>query len=456
MTNKKHLRTLLILSLILISVACSQISGSTVHETSSESLSEKSLDSNKDSTKTPPSKNPTSTFALTSTPTQTPTSVLTPTFFPTVEAGILKTELWLGGQGGGGELPDICESAIPSDLSELPVVKKTSYFMAKAYELYICLIGFNPDANFTIKLTSPDDNWNGSQEYIIKDDQGNKYIYQKSKNEENTSRNGWVRKLEGIDVASISLWWPIGLPNGQWKISVVSKSKRYEGKIEVFRDTTGIIIFQDEDAFFDPFNRDHCPELKVNQFATIQGVGFNANAKIPIGIYYFQHSNAVLIDSFSAKTGSDGSFSGSLLIKEPYPPGKYFVISGEQINSSGALVISNPIGCFKIGSHQVTNTDKVELDVWQACSDAYLSRLHVGDQAKVGEEPPLPNRVRDQAGTGESKVIGQIEPGEEIEIIDGPACADGWVWWKIRSLETDLVGWTSEGDQDTYWLVPMP
>ena len=93
---------------------------------------------------------------------------------------------------------------------------------------------------------------------------------------------------------------------------------------------------------------------------------------------------------------------------------------------------------------------------WSACVDAaYLSRLHVGDKAEVSTNPPIPNNVRSQPSVSAS-LLGQIQPGEEITILEGPACPGEWVWWKVRSLETNLEGWTAEGDENTYWLIPLP
>lgn len=89
---------------------------------------------------------------------------------------------------------------------------------------------------------------------------------------------------------------------------------------------------------------------------------------------------------------------------------------------------------------------------YAACPGARLSRLKVGMTAKVS--PGLPNRVRSAAGTSNA-VIGQFPEDEVITILDGPGCADGWVWWKARSVKTGLTGWTAEGDQNEYWLVPV-
>jgi len=54
-----------------------------------------------------------------------------------------------------------------------------------------------------------------------------------------------------------------------------------------------------------------------------------------------------------------------------------------------------------------------------------------------------------------AQVLGKIEPGEEVEILNGPSCSNGWVWWKVSSLEKNLIGWTSEGDGTDYWLIKI-
>jgi serine/threonine protein kinase len=93
--------------------------------------------------------------------------------------------------------------------------------------------------------------------------------------------------------------------------------------------------------------------------------------------------------------------------------------------------------------------------LWQACPDIYLSRLHVGDSAYVSYDPPLANIVRNNPRKSASEV-GRINPGEEVDILDGPQCANNMVWWLVRSKKTGLTGWTSEGDMENYWLVPLP
>jgi hypothetical protein len=103
----------------------------------------------------------------------------------------------------------------------------------------------------------------------------------------------------------------------------------------------------------------------------------------------------------------------------------------------------------------LTRTATVTDDSWRACQNTYSSRLHIGDRAYVSFDPPLPNNVRENPKMS-ADVIGQIDIGEEILILEGPSCSNNWVWWLVRSRKTGLVGWTSEGDIEDYWLIPLP
>lgn len=89
------------------------------------------------------------------------------------------------------------------------------------------------------------------------------------------------------------------------------------------------------------------------------------------------------------------------------------------------------------------------------CPGALPSRLQVGEPGIVSLDPPVANRVR-QEPDRDAAILGQMMPGEKFTVLEGPTCADGWAWWKVRSRAQDLEGWTSEGDATTYWLQPVP
>ena len=91
-----------------------------------------------------------------------------------------------------------------------------------------------------------------------------------------------------------------------------------------------------------------------------------------------------------------------------------------------------------------------------ACDGVAPTHLYLGGYGSVGYDPPLANNVR--SGPGKNyDVIGKIEPGGLMEILEGPECANGWVWWKVKVKNGGLIGWTAEGNGgDTYWVLPCP
>lgn len=92
---------------------------------------------------------------------------------------------------------------------------------------------------------------------------------------------------------------------------------------------------------------------------------------------------------------------------------------------------------------------------WDVCLDARPSHLRVGDLASVSLDPGLPNRVR-ASPLLDGAVVGLIDPGTTVSIIDGPGCSSAMVWWKVEAAEGALIGWTSEGNREHYWLIPKP
>lgn len=95
-------------------------------------------------------------------------------------------------------------------------------------------------------------------------------------------------------------------------------------------------------------------------------------------------------------------------------------------------------------------------ETWDACPGYEVrSRMQVGMQAQIALDPPLPNRVR-ETPSALAKIAGFIDPGGKLEILEGPVCEEGWIWWRVKELDSDLTGWTAEGDTSGYWLVPLP
>ena len=79
------------------------------------------------------------------------------------------------------------------------------------------------------------------------------------------------------------------------------------------------------------------------------------------------------------------------------------------------------------------------------------TQLTVNIQARVTDG--LPNALRSEPGTGENSVVlGTIDGGTVLTLIEGPVCADGIYWWKVN--DGTRVGWTAEGENGDAWILP--
>lgn len=90
----------------------------------------------------------------------------------------------------------------------------------------------------------------------------------------------------------------------------------------------------------------------------------------------------------------------------------------------------------------------------QPCEDGPLSRLAVGMRAIAPVQPGLPIRLHKETGK-DSEITGYIQPGQRVEILEGPQCMDSWVWWLVKNQVNHASGWAAEGDASEYWLIPV-
>jgi hypothetical protein len=85
------------------------------------------------------------------------------------------------------------------------------------------------------------------------------------------------------------------------------------------------------------------------------------------------------------------------------------------------------------------------------CAGFLPSRLIPGGVGSVTTTPNLPNRIRTQP-TYNSASIGLIPAGGWFNILSGPYCGENTAWWQVAY--GDVIGWTAEGQGNTYWLEP--
>lgn len=79
-------------------------------------------------------------------------------------------------------------------------------------------------------------------------------------------------------------------------------------------------------------------------------------------------------------------------------------------------------------------------------------RLAVGAAGRSIDDG-VPSNVRSEPSRSASVVV-QIPAGERFTVLEGPVCNEGLVWWRV--MYGNFSGWTAEGEDDTYWVEPLP
>jgi hypothetical protein len=85
------------------------------------------------------------------------------------------------------------------------------------------------------------------------------------------------------------------------------------------------------------------------------------------------------------------------------------------------------------------------------CPGALASQLTIGDWAMVRADlaQPVPLFAGPKNST---QLVGEMQPGENVQILEGPQCVGVSTRWRVRSLGR-LEGWARENDAMETWLV---
>lgn len=88
-----------------------------------------------------------------------------------------------------------------------------------------------------------------------------------------------------------------------------------------------------------------------------------------------------------------------------------------------------------------------------SCPGAPSSRVAIGMKARVTFTNGIPLRIRTKPSINKSTWIKSVPEGTQMNILHGPECVDGYIWWKVKA-EDGTVGWVAEGEPGNYFIEP--
>ena len=88
------------------------------------------------------------------------------------------------------------------------------------------------------------------------------------------------------------------------------------------------------------------------------------------------------------------------------------------------------------------------------CPNAPSTRMAIGMKGRVTYRNNVALMLRSEARIDKSTFIKDLREGTRFEVINGPVCADGYIWWNIKTRE-GAVGWSAEGNKKVYYMEPF-
>jgi hypothetical protein len=480
----RYERLVIVSAIILLILACNIPSGQLsvppttqappVITTTKSSLTE-TVPSSKTPTPTPPDIGPIVNFGGggTEKPTYSPTFTPTPTPTPTPTLPNFDPLINFGGGGGGGLAAGLsyCGMYEQSYTVVAPAIYGTAMtIMDKASERsgIICLRGVRPDVPFTIHIVSPDGNINLSGQFTITDD---KIIWGNGPSYEITYWGS--REKDGLIYGELYIWWPVGLPFGQWNIYAEGNGLQASGPFDnmmqviayVNRTREIGIVESEAQSKIIPIYKGGLHRVKVNPNGglDINGAGFASNEATYILLYKMNGWSGMEIQwSLAYSTSVKADSNGRLFVNLPGPFAtgqEYLVVSITDINrlldDYGRFNFTDDsIGhdIFDIQSSSVI--DNSSASGISSCPGAPSQRIVVNQRGYVCTKQDAV-KLRNTPKRSGSEIM-QLAPGASFTVIGGPSCADSWSWWNVR-LDNGTSGWISEGGDeiDPYFICPL-
>lgn len=142
------------------------------------------------------------------------------------------------------------------------------------------------------------------------------------------------------------------------------------------------------------------------------------------------------IDPNAAISGNSGSPSG---MRESF----------SSTTTAGSLSITEVPSATEILKSTPTPSQ------YKPFSGCAVSQLHNGDSAYVNFATGRVSMRTEPVGKiADATVVRKLEAGEIVHIIDGPKCDLGWIFWEVRTVNSEY-GWIPEGDGTEFYFIPI-
>jgi hypothetical protein len=365
-----------------------------------------------------------------------------------------------GGGGGGGRNPlGYCHNYELSNPLPNPAIFGTSATISSDFTERmgeLCFKGIKPNLPFSVRIVSPDGLITLSGNFYA---DANKLYLAGSPN-----AIGEITSLEKrAPLGSVGIYWPVGLPFGQWQIYAQGEGLQAQGFFEapIEDGEFGINRFQEIgvvelNAQFNilPGDSPHNVKTSGNGDLSISGAGFIPKELIYIILYESTITGNEKAWKLMYKTQTNADDNGLLATSIPGPfwgGEEYLLIS---VSGSSSLVESNTNSLNR--SDRNIGYENFYVIPQVSCPGAPAQRMVVGNNGNVCTKSDAV-LVRD-APMRSANTLLELDPGASFRVVGGPSCADNWSWWKIQIDGKPIIeGWVSEGgDQtDPYFICPL-
>jgi len=194
----------------------------------------------------------------------------------------------------------------------------------------------------------------------------------------------------------------------------------------------------------------NCKSCNVENwpYPQIKLINFDPNQSLLLVAYKQHDGNCYNIGDFYATWIVNVDSSGNLDISLSGNSSDIFIYSVYDQNT-GELEWQSNISL--VDSDCSTDDSNQQTDEEYACNSSINTRIHIGDQARVTYSKGKSDRLRSKPTT-QSTIIASLAEGTIFQVLDGPVCNGGYVWWNIQSDYGK--GWIAEGTSSNWFIEP--